>query len=437
MTQALLLSPSYINIRQVLSPGFLRQEELMIQHSREKLSTSFRAALWAALIASAVGLLPRPGLAEDLFSLTKKLVAALPVKGSAADGVWAERFRLAAGLLENKKKELSQLDLSLAAGLNGDQAGGQSLYKLNLDASLSKSIYPSDLRFKAGTSVLYRNNVLQEDVTILVMNFDYYFKPWLETYAFVERFSDTYLSLKERYEVGGGLKLEFNVFDTPAGAKDRNEKAILEVDGAQSLRDYETYLTRLESSGPGEVDTGNLRLLLEDFKAERQKILAGLKQRNSLLSLGLALSVFSELEQAEINTTFMDDGVSVPLKYSPDSRQRFRVVLRPNVTFRPLGLLTFKGHMYLKYPLGGPSRIEGRLDYRRDSLFSAELKLPTDPEWGKKISLIIEFQQHYHNVPFRIPQSVVDDYLASGQVINATVAEKTHDIYAFKLSITF
>ena len=409
----------------------------MIQHSEPKLPMGYRAALWAALIALAVGLQPRPGLAEDLFSLTKKLVAALPAKGSAADGVWAERFRLAAGLLENKKKELSQLDLSLAAGFNGDQAGDQNLYKLNLDANLAKSIYPSALRFRAGTSVLYRNNSLQEDVTTLVMNFDHYFKPWLETYAFVERFSDTYLSLKERYEVGGGLKLELNLFDAPVGAADRKDKAILEVDGAQGLRDYEAYLTRLETSDTGEVDTGSLRLLLEDYKSERQKILSGLRQKSSLLSLGLAVSVFSEMEQAEINTTALDEGVAVPFKYSPDSRQRFRVVLRPNLAFRPLGLLTFKGHIYLKYPLSGQTRSEGRLDYRRDSQFSAELKLPTDPEWGKKISIIFEFQQYYQNIPPRIPQSVIDDYRAADMFISTTIAERTHDIYAFKLSLTF
>lgn len=389
------------------------------------------------MLAAAAGIHPALCRAEDLFSLTKKLVAALPAKGSAGDGVWAERFRLAAGLLENKKKELSRLDLSLAAGFNGDQAGDQSFYKLNLDASLTKSVYPSALRFRAGTSVLYRNNALQEDVTTLVMNFDHYFKPWLETYAFVERFSDTYLSLKQRYEVGGGLKLELNLFDTPAGAGERREKAILEVDGAQSLRDYETYLTRLETSDPGKVDTESLGFLLEDYKTERQKILAGLRQKNSLLSVGLAMSVFSEMEQAEINTTVLDQGIAMPFKYSPDSIQRFRFVLRPNLAFRPLGLLTFKGHIYLKYPLGGQTHRDGRLDYRRDSLFSAELKLPTDPEWGNKISLIFEFQQHYQNVPSRIPQSVIDDYLAADKFITTTVAEKTHNIYAFKLSITF
>lgn len=409
----------------------------MRQHTRKRPSTALKAALWAALTAALIGLPPRPALAEDLSSLTKKLVAALPAMDAAGGGAWTERFRLAAGLLENKKKELSQLDLSLAAGFNGDQAGDQNLFKLSLDANLAKSVYPSALRFRAGTSVLYRNNVLQEDVTILVMNFDHYFKPWLETYAFVERFSDTYLSLKQRYEVGGGLKLEFNLFDTPVGADDKKDKALLEVAGVRSLQDYETYLTRLETTEAGEVDTGSLRLLLEDYKAERQRILAGLRQKNSLLSVGLALSVFSEMEQAEINTTVLDQGLSEDLKYSPDSRQRFRVVVRPNVVFRPLGLLTFKGYIYFKLPLGGETRSDGRLDYRRDSQLSAELKLPTDPEWGKKISFILEFQQHYHNIPFRIPASVIEEYAAAGKTLGTTVAERTHDIYSFKLSITF
>jgi hypothetical protein len=107
------------------------------------------------------------------------------------------------------------------------------------------------------------------------------------------------------------------------------------------------------------------------------------------------------------------------------------------VAFRPLDTLSFKGHLYMKYPLGGPTRSRGRLDYRTDSLLSAELKLPTDPDWGKKVSLILEYQRHYENLPPQIPQPIIDEYLADGQTISPVEAEQTHDIYVFKVSVTF
>ena len=390
------------------------------------------SALWVPAFGRAL-----TAEAEDIFTLTDKLAKALPEKGSGHYGDWVEQFKLAGRLLGDKKKELNQLDLTLAAGFSGDRAGDQSLYKLSVDAGVNKGVYPRTLRFRAGTSVQHKNNTPQDNVTTLVLNFDYYFAPGFETYAFIERFSDTFLSIKERYEVGGGVKLELNLFDTPADTETRGKRETIREGGARSLREYEAYLDRLDQAGDRRVDTRSLRALLETYRSERQDILAGLRQKESMLSLGLALSVFSEMEAAEISAYVLDQGKSTSEKFSLDAAQRFRIVVRPNVAFRPLDTLTFKGHIYLKYPLGAPVRSEGRLDYRTDSLLSMELKLPTDPDWGKKVSLIWEFQRHFENVPPRIPQTIIDDSLAAGRIIDPVVAEGTHDIYVFKVSVTF
>ena len=397
-----------------------------------------RSALLALAATAALVLsLPPSVRAEDFFSLADALSQALPGKDSKYYGDWVERFRLANRLLGDRKKDLNQLDLSLAAGFSGDRAGEQSLYKLNVEAAVNKGVYPRTVRFRAGTSVQHKNNVAQDNVTTLVMNFDYYFAPWFETYAFIERFSDTYLSIKERYEVGGGIKLELNLLDTPAGERVRQDREAMAADGASSLQEFAAFLDRAEQEGDGQVDARGLRPLLAAYRTERRNILAGLRQKESMLSLGLALSFFSEMEQAEINAYILSQGVSESARFALDAEQRFRVVVRPNVTFRPLDTLSFKGHLYLKYPLGGSLRSEGRLDYRTDSFLSAELKLPTDPEWGKRVSLILEYQRHYENLPPRIPQSTIDATLAAGQSISPVQAERTHDLYVFKVSVTF
>lgn len=77
-----------------------------------------------AVLAGALGFHPAASRAEDLFSLTDKLTKALPEKGSTFYGLWVEKFALAGGLLEAKKRDLNMLDLSLAAGFSGDPAGG-------------------------------------------------------------------------------------------------------------------------------------------------------------------------------------------------------------------------------------------------------------------------------------------------------------------------
>jgi len=53
---------------------------------------------------------------RGLFQLTDQLTQALPDRNSTCYGPWVEKFTLAGGLLEAKKRELSLLNLSLAAG---------------------------------------------------------------------------------------------------------------------------------------------------------------------------------------------------------------------------------------------------------------------------------------------------------------------------------
>jgi hypothetical protein len=86
-----------------------------MQQNMGKAPRRAKMAVLAAVFA-AVGLHPASSRAEDLFSLTANLTQALPEKGPIYDGPWVEKFTLAGGLLEAKKRELSLLDQCLAVG---------------------------------------------------------------------------------------------------------------------------------------------------------------------------------------------------------------------------------------------------------------------------------------------------------------------------------
>ena len=151
--------------------------------------------------------------AQDLLSSIKELEKVLAEEEATKNLSWVKDLKLHMKYLKEKENELRQLVLSFGAGYTGNKAGETSLYKLDVNAKAEKTIYPFAFRFSAGTIVQYENDKLKEDVTSLILNFDYYIASWLESFVFLDRFSDKYLSIKERYEIGAGIKFELDLFN--------------------------------------------------------------------------------------------------------------------------------------------------------------------------------------------------------------------------------
>ncbi|MCK4782350.1 MAG: hypothetical protein KAV87_01265 [Desulfobacteraceae bacterium] len=407
------------------------------------LTNSFGIALPFLLIAAQF-FLSTPAYADNIEDIYKKLKKELPKE----DQEWKEKFNMIEKYIEklNKTdKELQQLNLSVEAGFDGHRAGEENLYKLNSEIEIAKGVYPSAFRFRAGTSVQLKNNDWQEEVTSLMVNYDYHFKPWLEVYGFVERFSDSYLSIKHRYEVGGGIMTELDFFGTTKKISEKWDKDLntYEDISREAHKGYRSYLKKLDESSTDKEPTIKTRLLrkqLCDLKKEEKRIKQTFNKKQARLSVGMALTIFSELEKVEIEKKFVDE--SIPEEKEPfslDGEQRFRIVLRPSVVFRPTKTLTLRMLKYYKHPLGSPIKGEwdGKRDYRTDALIRAELKLPVTPKWAKNVLLVFEYKRHYDNLPLEVPKPIVDDYKDKGMELLKWRAENMHEQFKFKLKILF
>lgn len=419
------------------------------------------------LLVTVLLLLSTPVFADNILEVYKKLEKELPKEDSPHYGEWVNRFKEAGKFfkfLSTKDEELNRFNISVGAGFKGDRAGEKELFKLDIESEISKGIYPNEFRFKAGATTQLKNDTLQEDVTRLMVNYDHHFKPWLQVYGFVERFSNSYLSIQQRYETGGGISFELDLLNTTK--KINNE---LDTIGNKSEKDYKKYrniyenmtekvykkfrdyLDNLDDSPPHKklmIDTKLLRSKLEDLEKEEKRIKQAFKKKHAKLSVGLAMTLFSELERAKIEAFFdeikEENGEQViqeatePTPILLDEEQKFRFVLRPSVVIRPTDDLTLMGYKYFKCPLGSPYKNGGKRDYRTDALIRAELVLKKDAGWANKVSLIIEYQRHYDNSPPRLPQSIIDDYENAVKILRGEgIAENTHEEFKFALKISF
>jgi hypothetical protein len=389
---------------------------------------------------------------EDLNILIEKLEKALLKNGP--NEPWAEELSRALGRLREIKAKLSQLKASIATSYMGDMAGDKYRHIVGLETNINKDVYPQAMRFKAGTMLSIKNGQMQDEVTTLLLNLDYYLSPDIEIYGFIERFTDTFMSIKGRYETGVGLKWEFTAADPTRKERIVGEKHLKEKDEKSfigetlprledSFRHYLQIQERPESPQKDVKSSAGLesaRELLEALEKERKNIEAALEKNRSRISGGMAISLFSEIEQAEIETPIENINTLAELgsyKYSLEGSQRFRIVFRPSLNYRVFDNLTLNTAFYFKAPLGKRLNVDGKLDFRYDLMTSAQLKIPTDPSWGGEASLILEYRRSFDNVPPRLPDQKIQEFKALGELLAKPVAQNYHDIFAAKISISF
>jgi hypothetical protein len=416
----------------------------MMWHTTKKSSTYLFCKTLLFVFAVVLFALPMsiPSYAEDIAAITEKLEKELPEdKGSD----WEEKVKGIIKFLKEKEKEVRPFSLSIGAGFNGHKAGEEGLYKLDLKTKMTYDAYPNEFRFNAGTNVQLKNGKLQENVTSLLINYDHHLETWFEIYGFAERFSDSYMSILKRYETGGGIKLELDLL----GSKWKETLS----DYRRKTEAYEDFKKDIQNSSKSPADKELLLGRLQALKKEGTRIVEALKKKYAWLSLGMAVTVLSELEKAEIET-FIDDIVeengttsiqetTKTTKIALEGEHRFRIVLRPSIVIRPWPTLSLEGMHYMKYPLGNPNRGDGRLDYRTDSHVLLKLILPKVPNWAKEVALIFGYHRHYDNIPARVPQSIIDENLdpdlpvEKRKSLRKTVAEDTHEEFVFSLAIKF
>lgn len=118
--------------------------------------------------------------------------------------------------MKEKEVELTQLNFSIKSDFTGNEAGVNTSSKLNISAYASKGIYPYEVEFETGSSFTFQNkneeSEFSENIISTRINYERYFHPLIEGFAFLERFSDSYLHLDQRYEIGAGTKIEIDLF---------------------------------------------------------------------------------------------------------------------------------------------------------------------------------------------------------------------------------
>jgi len=383
--------------------------------------------------------------AQDNIKIAETLEKVLPDKEKKENEKlyddWGDNFIKALKFLKAAEEERRALDLSVELGFNGNKAGGENnLYKLNIGTEVRKGGFRNEFRFKAETSILYEDDELKENVTTMLVNYDYYLLPFLETYGFVERFSNSYLSIQQRYEIGIGFKLEREFGTT---RKKNKELAKYNKESSGAYKKFKEYIKKLPVDKKTSEEKKYLYKQLDELESGEKDVLKFFKKKYAKFAAGIAMSIFAELERAELKTTVTEidepngnQGTILTKEFYP-SDQLLRGTIRPSVTYRPTEYLTLDGMIYYKFRLDPPRKINNNWDYRIDGLLRAKVKMLAVSGWAKKVSLIFEYRYHYDNIPPELSVDIINEYKVMGKELTPVEAEKNHHEFIFKLNVQF
>ena len=283
--------------------------------------------------------------------------------------------------LRNEAQKQAKITGSGTFSFNSNETDKVKRYELRTGASISRGSYPSEIDFRTNIGVTLQNGEFQENVSELGISYDYNYAPGLESFVFSERYSDNFLSIDQRYEVGGGVILQ--QWGTPLTENGEGErKRLLALDLSDSTRAnpdnypwFQCLVQTQETLRGARLDAEQTEALWKKTKANLDALQqlqtdAGhaLQEQYAKLRLGILVGVVAELEKATVSETVTYDSVSVTLdatgmplptstslerafKESLPGTQVFRFEVRPTFVYRFSDRLRIQSRPYFKFAI--------------------------------------------------------------------------------------
>lgn len=373
----------------------------------------------------ALPLFAPPAASQDVRELIGVLRRSGPpqvVAGAAAGAdttALKEAFTTYLNTLAAEDRLQERLRGTIAFGLNGDETDREQLYKVNAGVTFARGQYPSEVEFASKVGVTLDGDAFQENVSDLRLSYDYHPSlPW-EAFVFLERRTDNFMSIDQRYEVGGGFTFNRFLGLTEDGVADTTALALR--DAVQPI--FRDLLTSAEQDA---------------LARAHQQALPAVRKRYARMRLALLAGVFAEFEQATLSRTTVT-GTEVDER-ALGRRSKLRWELRPTLDVQPVDGLEWKLRPYLKLPspwnwtetIDAGTTEETRGDYRLDLYTDLSVELGgAEVFGGGGVTLTLSYQLLYDNAP---PYILVE---AEGDEQMILEAEDLHHVVRLTFGVQF
>lgn len=343
--------------------------------------------------------------------------------------------------IDNMEQAQRKLNGRISFGFNSDRSDNQSLYRIDGGINGSRGIYPGELNFTSNIGILLNNGQFTENVSNIFMSYNYHPK-WgdslfAENYVFLKRFTDAYLGVDQRYELGGGIVLA--KYSTKLTANNNVEKLNKVKFSSDNFNDG-IWAICSEYCALYKTDL----VTKDDVKAlEKAQRIATLSQRKlyAKYRMGLLIGMFVETEKINVSKLVNFSSGSAFFNYSFEPTQKARITIRPTLDYKPSSGITLKVRPYFKLPIPGQqyyivthgNLIDKKYDYRFD--FETSLHIGIDnflDTQNQSVSFYIMNNIFYDNAPSKL---FITDPTTQAPILFS--ANKFHNQFSFNFRVEF
>ena len=383
-----------------------------------------------------------------------------------------ERFRGTLDALaaqEARQRGLAgEVDFSFSADETGDFSGGpgnETLFGLRAGARLGGGGYRSRVRLLGDMRALIHDDVFEQDFSRVRLGYDHRSTDHLGAFAFIERYSDDAMSITSRYEIGGGVTMGVDLWPRPDDETGARALAHLAAAGPGGFRcGVERLRAGFDPAGgtavppacvpadpagvpayrPAARDPRPAPDVFDGLLNVVDPLARGLGARQAMVSLSLGVGVFSEFENALIETRVsrLDSvggvpGVDLPTRHlRVAGRHRYRFLLWPTIVMRPLSSLSIEFIPSFKLPISAPRFFsDGVLAYRMDWFARIDWRPRRDDTLSGRMKLFVKFDYYKNPGPPVVAEALTPESAFELLFYHRTGASKKHRFVSLGISL--
>ena len=331
-------------------------------------------------------------------------------------------------------------------GFVGNFGEKSEIFKLNGGMNISKGTYPEEFELATLLNIQINNGKLQENLSSLSISYDKFIGskngkyPMLsEGYVFINRTSNQFMSVNQRYEIGGGIIVAH--YSKPNGflffKKNKTDYDAFEKD-KDFLKPDKYLVTQCDTCA--EKDSCKIEFFKKIKAGDRDTFQTNVKyaqnairKKYAPLRLGVLFGLFYEGENISVTDSVVTLDTAMLVTNNFESTNRIRWEVRPTlrINFTQDAGISLKFKPYFKLPFWWDDKlmVDGveKYDYRIEIPTTFSVKL------SDSFTANVTHRYFYDNTPNSVLRPELN---VLGNPIYLT-AENEHHFLQFSVTYSF
>lgn len=278
--------------------------------------------------------------------------------------------------LNKTNESFDKIKGQVGFGITSNKSAISELSKISSQFDLKKGIFPLELNKKSNIYSTFQNKKLQESISDIYLSLDYNFNKFKlekgnndsiysykevknslmwEGFTFLNRFTNSYLNIDQRYE--GGIGILFNIYSLRKLKKEgdqtiRKIKDLHFENGGNNLSrciDSICEITKFQKLSEKELD---------ELAESKLAMMSSIIKQNFKFRFALLSGIYFESESASISNKIEFAGkIDSLFSISVDPTTKLRWEIRPTLELQLLEFIKLRFDYYFKMRLFGGSDI--------------------------------------------------------------------------------